>query len=234
MNTKHFTKIILSLMACCMLLNACALQTRKVLYSYNDSNGTTPVKKYEVVQERRYEKHIKSFPVTRSLLELPPDDILVGTILIIPAMAYLFIGLPIDLIATALHPFVRRVTISQTTETIEVAGKVQYENNRPASGIKVFDKYIGVSSDGTFNQTFTHKWRWERKKWEESESKKYTFYSDPIFVREDGEIMEYPGKPFVNFSIGGDDYIRYEYPFGNSNVSSKGLKGEKNIITISK
>ena len=61
MNTKHFMKIILSLMACCMLLNACALQTRKVLYSYNDSSGKTPVKKYEVVQERRYEKHIKSY-----------------------------------------------------------------------------------------------------------------------------------------------------------------------------
>ena len=231
MKTKYYVKIIFSLMACCMMLNACSLQTRKVLYSYNDSSGKTPVKKYEVVQERRYEKHIKSFPITRELLETDADAIGVAVALL---PLYVFIGIPVDLIFTALHPFARRVTISQTTETIEVAGKAQYENNRPASGIKVFDKYIGVSSDGTFNEIFTRKWRWERKKWEESESKKYTFYSDPIFVKEDSEIMEYPGKPFVNFSIGGDDYIRYEYPFGNSNVSSKGLKGEKNIITISK
>ena len=213
-------------MACCMLLNACALQTRKVLYSYNDSSGKTPVKKYEVVQERRYE-HIKPFPITRELLETDADAIGVAVALL---PLYVFIGIPVDLIFTALHPFVRRVTISQTTETIEVAGKVQYENNLPNSGIKVFDRYIRVSSDGTFDETFTRKWRWERKKRDESESN----YNDPIFVKEDGEIMEYPGRPFVNFSIGGDDYIRYEYPFGNSNVSSKGLKGEKNIITISK
>lgn len=226
MKTKYYVKIIFSLMACCMMLNACSLQTRKVLYSYNDSGGKTPVKKYEVVQERRYEKHIKSFPITRELLETDADAI-GGAVALLPL--YVFIGIPVDLIFTALHPFVRRVTISQTTETIEVAGKVQYENNLPNSGIKVFDRYIRVSSDGTFDETFTRKWRWERKKRDD-----IYFYNDPIFVKEDGEIMEYPGRPFVNFSIGGDDYIRYEYPFKNSNVSSKGLKGDKNIITISK
>ena len=189
MNTKHCAKIILSLMVCCMLLNACELYTRKVLYNYEDSNGTTPVKKYEVVQEREYD--------SQGIGRIPK--------------------------------------ILRTTEIIQVAGQIQKEDNSPAATeVKLFDKSISVSSDGTFSGEIKREWIWNRDNWVND----YKAYEDYLFVISDssGTVREYPGNPFVTLNFGekGDSVIRYDYPFVNGSSFSKKAKSDKNVITISK